>query len=167
MSIFTKSKKTFENQLPDEKTIILTRKHKLVLFVPFLIIFILSFIPFIVRPYIPESLSSIYWFLTLIYFLILWHLLFYNIMIYTLNTVTITNKRIIENQQTGFFRHKVDELEIHKIQDITIKIYGILPEMLKYGDLEIQTAGTMNKFVFTQLPHPKRIKNAIRRINRL
>lgn len=88
-------------------------------------------------------------------------------MIYTLNTVAVTNRRIIENQQAGFFRHTVDELEIHKIQDITIKVYGIIPAMLKFGDLEIQTAGAMNKFVFTQLPHPKRIKDTIRRINRL
>ena len=88
-------------------------------------------------------------------------------MLYALNTVIITNKRIVENQQTGFFRHRVDELELHRIQDISIKVYGIIPELIGFGDLKIQTAGAGNEFIFTQLPNPKKIKSAIRRANGL
>ncbi len=167
MSIFTFSKNSFENQLPDEKIVLLTRKHWFVLFVPFLIISILTLVPLIIHPYFNQATLPLFWFLTSVYFLILWHLLFYSIMLYALNTVIITNKRIVENQQTGFFRHRVDELELHRIQDISIKVYGIIPELIGFGDLKIQTAGTRNEFIFTQLPNPKKIKSAIRRANGL
>ena len=171
MSIFTQSKNSFENQLPNEKTILLTRKHWFALFAPLFIISVLALLPFIIYFFINsffwyKNITSLYWFLTSVYFLILWNLLFYNIMLYVLNTVAITNKRVIENQQKGFFKHRVDELKLDRIQDISVKVYGIIPEFLKFGDVEIQTAGGEDKFCFHQLPNPKEIKNAGRRISK-
>lgn len=82
-------------------------------------------------------------------------------MIYLLNTLLITNKRIIENTQAGLFRHTINELSTDKIQDISVQTFGPLAALLGYGNIEIQTAGTQAKFRFTFLPDPQKIKQTI------
>ncbi|MCK4454242.1 PH domain-containing protein [Candidatus Parcubacteria bacterium] len=169
MSIFTSSKNSFEGQLPGETTILLTRKHWLNLFVPLFINLLLILLPFVVYFIINsfswyDKISSLYWFLATLLLLILWNLAFYNIMIYALNTVLVTNKRVIENKQEGLFKHRINELELDKVQDISIKVFGLLAELLSFGNLEIQSAGAKVKFSFTQLPHPQKIKNTIMKL---
>jgi len=166
MSIFTTSTNSFRNQLPGETTVLVTRKHWFVLFFPMLILLFLAFMPFIIYFFISSAswygiISSLFWFLVAAYFLILWSLAFYNIMIYLLNTVMVTDKRVIENKQEGFFRHTSNEVELDKIQDITVKVFGPFAEFLDFGDIEIQSAGAQPKFYFKQLPHPQKIKEAI------
>lgn len=166
MSIFTKSKNSFEGQYPEETTILVTRKHWIILITPFIILIPLMGLPLIIRLFIKNLVwypvfSSLYNFLVAAYFLALWYLLFYNLMMYLSNTVVLTNKRVIENQQIGFFKHLVNELERTKIQDISVKISGPIASFLDYGNIEIQTAGTISKFDFRYLPNPQRIKETI------
>ncbi len=128
------------------------------------------FLPFIVYPLLLSlgwriNIGPLFYFIFSVYLLFLWNLLFYNIAIYILNTLTITNKRIIENEQNGLFKHKVDELGISKIQDVSAKVYGFIPELLKYGDIELQTAGSEKKFYFRRFPNPYQIKKTIKDIN--
>ena len=164
--IFTISEHSFEKQLPGETTILLTRKHWISFYFPIVVIVILILLPFIIYFLISSfswygAASSFYWFLATTYLLVLWNLIFYNIMIYMLNTLIVTNKRIIENQQLGFFKHTISEVALSRIQDITVSVFGMVAEFLKFGDLEIQTAGEEEKFLFHQLPNPQAIKDAI------
>lgn len=165
-SIFTSSKNTFEGQLPEEETILVTRKHWFVIFAPLLLTTLSFLLPLLVYFLIGSfgwysNISALFWFLTALYFLILWHLIFQHILIYTLNTVTLTNKRIIDNEQKGLFNHAVNTLALDKIQDISINVQGLLAEFLNFGDIEIQTAGSLNKFHFAKLPNPHEVKQII------
>ncbi len=165
-NIFTASEHSFEKQLPGEKTILLTRKHWISFYFPIAVIVILIVLPFIISLIISsfswyKTISPFYWFIAITYLLILWHLIFYNIMIYMLNTIIVTNRRIIENQQLGFFKHTVSEVALNRIQDITVSVFGVVAEFLKFGDIVIQTAGEEEKFFFHQLPNPRAIKDAI------
>ncbi len=80
---------------------------------------------------------------------------------YFLNTLVVTNKRVIENKQDGFFKYTMNEMELERIQDITVKVFGPLASFLDFGDIEIQSAGTTNKFYLSRFPHPKKIKETI------
>jgi len=82
-------------------------------------------------------------------------------MIYSLNTLVITNKRVVENKQMGFFKNIVNEIKLDKVQDVSVKIYGPLASFLNYGNVEVQSAGAVNKFFFKQFPNPKDIKKII------
>ena len=142
------------------------RRHWIVLVEPMAIFFIFAVLPWGAYLLIGSMswypvFSSFFRFLAAGYLLILWNLLFYNIVIYLLNTVVVTNKRVIENQQKGFFKYTTNELERDKIQDVSVKIYGPLASLLNYGDIEIQTAGTINKFYFYYIPRPQKIKEII------
>ncbi len=169
MSIFTSSTNSFRSQLSGETTILVIRKHWLIFISPAIMCFILAGAPFLVYFLIYNQpwyffVSSLFWFIAALYYLLIWDLFFYNLMIYSLNTIVVTSKRIIETEQKGFFNYNVDELEIKKIQDISVAINGVFAAFFDYGVIEIQSAGSQNKFLFHYIPHPQKVKNAIMEI---
>jgi uncharacterized membrane protein YdbT with pleckstrin-like domain len=80
---------------------------------------------------------------------------------YILDVWIVTDHRIIDSTQHGFFNRSISELHISRIQDISVKTDGFIQTLLKFGDLEVQTAGTENKFHFRQIPDPEGVKNKI------
>ncbi len=82
-------------------------------------------------------------------------------MLYILTVAVVTNKRIIRIDQKAFFIYERNEMELDKIQDISVNIQGIFATFLDFGDLQVQTAGTIVKFTFPQLPNPQKIKDII------
>jgi len=165
-SILTTSTNSFRNQLPGEQTELVSRRHWILLFWPIFWLVIFVVLPigvYYVLQYLNwyTTIKEIFKFLTVIYYFFLWCSLFYNLMIYFLNIMIVSNKRVINNQQLGFFRYQTSELEIKKIQDVQAKVEGFWAAVLHYGDLEIQTAGSQNKFYFYCFPKPERIKALI------
>jgi len=160
--LFT-SNNTFKGQLSEETTILVIRKHWITLALPLFLVLLTALIPIIIYPLITPTFLyfDFYWFLSSAFWFFLWNLFFFNLMIYSLNTLVITNKRVIETKQLGFFKYSANEFQKDKIQDISVKIIGILPSLLNYGNLEIQTAGSENKFNFTNFPDPEKIKQII------
>ena len=160
------SQNSFRFQRPGETTLLATRRHWIVLLNAGIIFLLLALLPFLIYAFLSTNawfplISKLFWFLTTVYFLIIWNLIFYSIMIYSLNTIVVTNKRVMDNQQKGLFQYALNELEREKIQDITVKINGMFASFLNYGDIEIQSAGTQNKFYFKKLPDPQKIKEII------
>lgn len=165
-SILFASTNSFRGQLPGEQTRLVSRRHWVALFWPTFWLVIFTILPigvYYVLQYLNWYLSikDIFWFLAIIYYFFLWCALFYNLMLYFLNIIIVSNKRVINNQQLGFFQYQTSELEIQKIQDVQAKVEGFWAAILHFGDLEIQTAGTQNKFYFYTLPSPEKIKQLI------
>jgi membrane protein YdbS with pleckstrin-like domain len=73
----------------------------------------------------------------------------------------VTDRRIVDSTQKGFFDRTVSELRISRVQNISVKIVGPIETFLHFGDLEIQTAGSSDMFNFSQIPHPERVKDEI------
>jgi uncharacterized membrane protein YdbT with pleckstrin-like domain len=73
----------------------------------------------------------------------------------------ITNKRVVNIEQKGLFNRQVSELELARIQDITTEVTGVIPTMLNYGEVFIQTAGENPRFIFHQVPDPYGIKDIL------
>jgi hypothetical protein len=165
-SIFFHTKNSFEHQLPGEEIVLVARRHWLNLLGPLVILFLFSFFPLIAHSFISgwsgyEKVEDLFFFVAIIYYFMIWNIAFYNILMHSLNTVIITNKRLIENEQKGLYRHVVNELEYDKIQDMTVKIFGFVASFMDYGDIEIQTAGAQNKILFNFMPRPHRLKEII------
>lgn len=165
-TLFSSTTNSFRNQLPEEQTILVVRKHWITLFWPMLFLLFFILLPFLVDSYLKSApwfsaYESLYWFLTCAYFLALWNAFFGNLMIFSLNTLVVTNQRIIDNQQKGLFQHQLNEMKLDKIQDATVKINGVFANILNYGDLQIQSAGSQNEFYFTTIPSPEAVKKTI------
>ncbi|MDD5084254.1 MAG: PH domain-containing protein [Candidatus Moranbacteria bacterium] len=73
----------------------------------------------------------------------------------------ITNERIVNIEQKGLFLRQASDLQFSKIQDVTTDVVGLIPTILNYGDVYIQTAGETERFKFRQVPDPYAIKSLI------
>lgn len=169
LSVFNESASSFEGQEKGESVIYLLRRHPFVAFLPVSMTATFALIPiFVFLVFYSIITGSEYFvfflFLNCLYYMILWIIAFYHLMMYTLNTVIVTDKRIIDRDQLGFFDRKVSELHIYRIQDVTVSTKGILPTMLGYGDVMVQTAGVEPSFVFHQMPNPEEIKTEIMKV---
>ncbi len=80
---------------------------------------------------------------------------------YFLHVWVVTSKKILDIEQVGLFSRKVGILHLDKIQDITVSVAGIIPTMLKYGDVVVQTASAQGNFVVDGIPNPKLLHNKI------
>jgi len=165
-TLFAVSSNSFKGQLPNENVILLKRRHWIFLAINILILLLFCFLPVLIYIFLNtyawfSQAINLFWFLASGYYLFLWFLLFYNITMYLLNVFILTNQRIVKINQLGFFNYKTAELDLSKIQDVAIKQKGVFSNLFNYGDLEIQTAGTQNKFLFVRLPNPENLKQAI------
>lgn len=73
----------------------------------------------------------------------------------------ITTRRIVNIEQQGMFSRKVSELRYSKVQDVTTQVRGFIPTILNFGDVEVQTAGEEDNFIFRTVSDPYGIKNVI------
>lgn len=95
------------------------------------------------------------------YYLFMWLFFFFSFIDYYLDVWVITNERIIDIQQQGFFSRIISEQKLFRIQDVTSEVHGAIPTILAYGYVHVQTAGTRERFVFQQVPYPDRIRDMI------
>jgi len=80
---------------------------------------------------------------------------------YYLDVWVVTDKRIIDVEQYHLFSRDVSEFRLDRIQDVTIEIKGLLPTILRFGDIHVQTAGESRDFVIRHIPEPYKIKDII------
>jgi uncharacterized membrane protein YdbT with pleckstrin-like domain len=158
------------NLAPGEKIVLKLRRHLLIFFGQFSLIFLLAFVPFgagwIINSVQPE------WFVITVgrtglillasaYYLNIWLFALAVFTDYYLDAWIVTNERVIDIQQTGLFARTVAELELQRIQDATSDVKGILPSVLGYGNVHIQTAGEKERFIFEQVPKPHEVRHAL------
>ncbi len=96
-----------------------------------------------------------------IYTMLLVLSLFLIFVFYYLNIQVITSIRVVEVTQEGLFDHVVSELHIDKIEDATSQTVGILGTIFNYGDVFVQTAGTVDRFEFHNVPNPGGIEKMV------
>ncbi len=158
------------NRLPGEKVLKKMRKHFIVFFIRilfFILIIFLSiafgFIMMILFPYLiyqPTYYATIVLSISA-YALFVWLFFFFSFIDYYLNVYIITNERIIDIRQQGFFSRTIAEQRLYRIQDVTSEVKGVLPTIFKYGNVYIQTAGEVERFFFEQIPSPDQIRDYI------
>ncbi len=168
LAILNDSKNSFEGMEPGEKVLLLTRRHPFFIIMKTILIVVLVVLPLIVAAVFSTFLSSLdlIGLALLVYSLwclLLWQVLFYSVTMYILDVWVVTDKRIIDSTQHGFFNRSVSELHLSRVQDISVKVDGLFQSILKFGDLVVQTAGTENKFDFRQIPNPNEVRNEIMR----
>lgn len=95
------------------------------------------------------------------YVFYIWLLFFFTMIDYILDVWIITDHRIIDVRQNGFFSRSVSEMRLGRIQDVSSEIHGFWPTMLHYGNVIVQTAGESNKLFFEEVAHPEHIRDIL------
>jgi len=166
LSLFSISHHTFEGKKSYENVVALLYRHWFVFVSKLLVYAFLLLLPFVVwifiDPYLNNfGLDDVFLFLIGVYVFIWWLSLFYALTMYFLDTWIVTDHRVLDNKQHGFFNRSISELHLSRIQDISVKVSGFIATFLDFGNLEIQTAGTEPKFFFKDIPHPNKIRDEI------
>lgn len=159
----------FPGQREGETIILFLRRHWFIFFMRLLLI-IVSVISLIIIYYLFIFFNSNFQeseYYNLLLFgeslatLFIWNFFFILWLDYYLDAWIVTNERIINIEQRGFFMRNISELKLTKIQDVTSEIIGVIPSLLNYGNIYVQTAAEKERFTFIQIPNPNKVKNAI------
>ncbi|MBI2086957.1 MAG: PH domain-containing protein [Candidatus Zambryskibacteria bacterium] len=168
-SIFRESTQSFHDQEAGEKVVLILRRHYFTILVPLILLGLAGFVPVVAWTIFEMQLrilglTSLFFFVSSIWYLALWLSTFYFLTIYILNTVIVTDRRIIDNDQHGFFNREVSELHTYRVQDVSVHTNGIIETFLSFGDIVVQTAASEKQFVFHQIPEPERVKDIVMKI---
>lgn len=80
---------------------------------------------------------------------------------YFLNAWIVTNKRIVDIKQRGYFNREVSSLFLSRVQDVTTDVVGVLPSLLNIGDINVESAGAVEKFTMHGIPLPEQMRDLI------
>jgi uncharacterized membrane protein YdbT with pleckstrin-like domain len=160
----------FAGQRNGEEIKLIIRRHKIILLSYFLILLLMSLlpvifyivaVPMIFTAFFSYPYDRMYIFFTLIYYGFLWIIAFTIWVDYYLDVWIITDMRLLDIEQVGFFSRKVSELDLKRIQDITSEVNGMMGSMLSFGNVYIQTASEETRFKLKSIPHPVTTRNTI------
>jgi len=159
----------FNGQKPDEKVLLILHRHWFDILSQFILIFFLILIFFgsFGLYFVSFNFSNNPNYRNLLlfgqnsFFLFIWLAFFVIWIDYYFDVWIVTNRRIVNIEQNGLFNRKTSELELEKIQDVTTDVKGIIPTFFNYGDIQVQTAGEQEKFLFHNIANPYQVKDLI------
>ncbi|MDZ7726474.1 MAG: PH domain-containing protein [Candidatus Campbellbacteria bacterium] len=165
-----------------EKIDMVIRKHWFVLVSRIFSLFLLLFLPLVVYYLINflmgawgtenqlsmfDSIDGAYLLLGLIlWFFFIWIWAFIIWTDYYLDVWIITNERILDIEQHGFFRREISTFRAERIQDVTIEVHGVISTFLNFGTIHVQTAGENRYFEMKGAPAPTHLKQVINSLQR-
>lgn len=157
----------FENQEVDEEIVLLIRRD-LITNVPWILTtLVLILIPFLVAafadlfsPFFNISTNT-QLILLLFYYLTVFGFVLVQFSLWYFTVGLVTNKRIIDLDLHGILTKHVSETRINLIEDVSYTQVGSIRSLFDYGDVHLQTAGTLTNFEFDRAPDPARIVRII------
>ena len=147
----------FEGQRPDEEVLFVFRRHIIAMRKGFYLLLI----PLVITatpPLIWQANLELF-LLPLGGFILGLILFFYHFIMWYFTIYLVTNQRIRQVTQKGFFGKDVVELRLSKIQNISYNIPGFTGEMFQFGTIVIQTF--VGDLVINQVEHPDRTYNKL------
>ena len=76
----------------------------------------------------------------------------------------VTNERIRQVAQKGLFRKTVVDLDLDKIQSISMNVPGVFAGIFGYGTIVVQTG--VGDLVISKVAHPKKVHNKLQNAER-
>ena len=156
----------FESIKADERAILLLRKHPITN-IPWILIGIVMIIAPIVLFSFPflEFLPPNFQFIAiLMWYLITAAFLLENFLLWFFNVNIVTNKRVVDIDFHNLLYKEVADTQLDRIQDITYKMGGALRTVFNFGDVFIQTAGSLPNFEFAAVPSPAKVVSIIQEL---
>lgn len=172
METIIPNRKYFDTQKEEEKVFLVTRRHWIV-YVPSVLIGFLALVFCFVFYFqmdkvtvIADSESiaaittvflSIFMLFATLFVYVLW-------IVNYLNFQVVTDKNLVDIEQSGLFSRKISELSLEDIQDVSATQSGVLQSFLHYGDIIVETAGENTNFTFEKVKDPYGIAKKIMEI---
>jgi membrane protein YdbS with pleckstrin-like domain len=159
-------KVNFVNKDPEEKVVLMVRKHPITNLKWISISFIMLLAPaFISVLTFFEALSFGYQVVfILVWYLVTFSFIFEEFLRWFFQVNIITDERIIEVDFVNIFYREITDANIDHIEDVTVEVGGGLRTYLHYGDVVIQTASQVPRIQFEAVPNPDRVAKVLREL---
>jgi membrane protein YdbS with pleckstrin-like domain len=147
-----------------ENIVKVVRKHWFVMLATVLGILFMATIPALIYILLVSKYVNIgIWagFLYSLWLLILWVIFFIDWTDYYLDMLLITDKRVLNINQNGFFRREIISFRYEQIQDITVETRGVIQTFFKFGLIQIQTAGEKRCIILKHADNPESVRSEI------
>lgn len=159
----------FESQAEDEKLIFLLRSHFFtnvpwILITIFLIILppvvtYLGLLDILTQNFsVPDKSFQGF---ALLWYLFVFAFAFQHFLSWYFNVYILTDSRLVDVDFFQMLYKRVSSAQLDNVEDVTITTGGIAQVLLHYGDVHMQTAGTVVNFEFVAVPKPGLVKQAI------
>jgi len=147
----------FEGQHEDEKMLFIFRHHVIKMRKGFYLLalpFLIASIPVLVWP---ENINNLW--VALGGFGLGLLLFFYHWISWYFSVFIVTDQRLRQITQKGFFNRSVIDLGLSKIQNISYNVPGLSATMFGFGTLVVQTQ--VGDLFLDKVEHPEKIYNAL------
>ena len=152
---------TFDGQRADESVEEVVKNHPFILFWPGIKCVLVLVVPVAVLMFLGATTTfTVTAFVALLVVFSIFGTAWYE---FSASVFIITNQRVMYLDQVGFFKRKIIESNLDKIQDVTSHTSGVLKTSLDFGDVVIRTAGASvgSEIIIKNIPHPYQVQQAI------
>lgn len=156
---------TFEDQELGERPLLILRRHFITNLHWILVSTLLFMVPVLFIPFL--STLSVFDFLQLptryvmifavFYYLVVFTYVFVNFITWYFNISLITDKKVIDVEFSNLVYKNVAATKHSLLQDASYSQIGVLRSLFDYGDVLVQTAGSLDNFNFSAVPKPERV----------
>lgn len=159
----------FKDQEQEEAVLLLLRRHPITNLWWILVTLALLLSPFLVFPanIFPDGfnirlLPWAYSLLTILaWYLFVFGFVLINFLDWFFNVYLITSQRLVDMDYINFLYFRVSETKYGNIEDVTYHVSGLPQIVFNYGDVLLQTAGTVPNFELERVPNPAGVHDLI------
>ncbi len=154
----------FINEDPEEKIVLLLRKHPITnlkwIAISFLWFIAPSFVTILPLfesiPFRFRLVGYVMWYLVLIAYV------FEKFLSWFFHVNIVTDERIIEVDFHHILYREMTDANIDRIEDVTVEMSGAVRTYFNFGRVDIQTAAEVPKIDFNSVPHPDKVARILR-----
>ncbi|OGM10789.1 hypothetical protein A2Z22_02795 [Candidatus Woesebacteria bacterium RBG_16_34_12] len=159
-------KTEFINKDPEEKVILLLRRHPITntgwIIVSFIMIIAPSFLT--VLPFFESLTSGMKIIAVLIWYLLSLTYIFEKFLNWFFNVNIVTDERVFDIDFISLVYYKITDANIDQIQDVTVEAGGTVRTLFNYGNVLIQTAAEIPQIEFESVPDPEKVARVLREL---
>ncbi|MFZ2544731.1 MAG: PH domain-containing protein [Candidatus Saccharimonadales bacterium] len=147
----------FDGQREGEELLFVFRRHLIAMRKGFWLLFI----PFVISSlpvFIWQTVIEVYW-SPLVGLIIGLILFYYHFLMWYYTVYIVTNQRLRQVTQKGFFGKDVIDLGLSKVQSISYNVPGFSGEILGFGTIVVQTL--VGDLTINKVEHPEDIYNKL------
>ena len=148
----------FETQDPEEKVLLLLRRHGITNIPWMVAVIIMSLGPAVAGEIVPalglipmrfQVMMTVMWYLLTVGLVLEKFLSWY------FNVYIVTDERIVDIDFYSLIYKEISDTKIERIQDVTVTQGGVIRALFNFGTVYIQTAGEKREFDFEDVPRPQ------------
>ncbi|MBI4437688.1 PH domain-containing protein [Candidatus Uhrbacteria bacterium] len=88
-------------------------------------------------------------------------LLFRAYLMWARTLFVITDQRVVDHEQKGFFHRVVTQARYDQIDEVSYQVKGVMPTLCGYGRVRLELHGASADIVVAEVEHPARVTDLL------